>query len=249
MYTHARTHARTHAHTQTLSLTHTRAHTHTHTTNPHSQRLEDCTLYVTLEPCAMCAGVCLHARLERLVYGSRDIKSGCAGSVLDLVGGADQEKDTVLHGGVGGRNKSVNLISSATTPRFNHGMRVTGGVCEDQCARYLSPPPPSLCARVRAHVYSCDTHACTFHVLMSNFIITHATLQSCAACIHTCMHLYRMMNDFFSKRRRCVAASSVVWVACLLITQKHTRYPRGPPAAIGVLCVCVCAHPCACTRA
>ena len=111
----------------------------------------------------MCAGACLHARLERLVYGSRDIKSGCAGSVLDLVGGVDREKDEALHGGVGGRNKSVNLISSATTPRFNHGMRVTGGVCEDQCARYLSPPPPSVCARACARTCTHEhSRTCAF---------------------------------------------------------------------------------------
>ncbi|GAA6141041.1 tRNA adenosine(34) deaminase TadA [Hydrogenophaga sp. 5NK40-0174] len=47
-------------------------------------RLEDCTLYVTLEPCAMCSGAALHARLKRVVYGAPEPKTGAAGSVLDL---------------------------------------------------------------------------------------------------------------------------------------------------------------------
>ncbi len=47
-------------------------------------RLPGCTLYVTLEPCAMCAGAMLHARLDRLVFGARDPKTGAAGSVIDL---------------------------------------------------------------------------------------------------------------------------------------------------------------------
>ncbi len=47
-------------------------------------RLADCTLYVTLEPCAMCAGAILHARMARLVYGAPDPKTGACGSVVDL---------------------------------------------------------------------------------------------------------------------------------------------------------------------
>ena len=47
-------------------------------------RLDDCTLYVTLEPCAMCSGAMLHARLARVVYGAPDPKTGAAGSVLNL---------------------------------------------------------------------------------------------------------------------------------------------------------------------
>jgi tRNA(adenine34) deaminase len=49
-------------------------------------RLEGCTLYVTLEPCAMCSGAMLHARLERVVFGAPDPKTGAAGSVLNLFG-------------------------------------------------------------------------------------------------------------------------------------------------------------------
>jgi tRNA(adenine34) deaminase len=51
-----------------------------------SWRLNDCTLYVTLEPCAMCAGAMVLARLGRLVYGARDPKAGACGSVLDVIG-------------------------------------------------------------------------------------------------------------------------------------------------------------------
>jgi tRNA(adenine34) deaminase len=47
-------------------------------------RLPDCTLYATLEPCAMCAGAIMHARIERVVFGARDPKTGACGSVVDL---------------------------------------------------------------------------------------------------------------------------------------------------------------------
>jgi len=47
-------------------------------------RLEHCTLYVTLEPCPMCTGACIQARLDRIVFGAFDKKAGCCGSVLDL---------------------------------------------------------------------------------------------------------------------------------------------------------------------
>ena len=72
-------------------------------------RLEGCTLYVTLEPCAMCSGAMLHARLSRVVYGARDPKTGVAGSVLDLF----------------------------SSPRLNHQTQVTGGVLADACAEIL----------------------------------------------------------------------------------------------------------------
>jgi tRNA(adenine34) deaminase len=48
-------------------------------------RLIDCTLYVTLEPCAMCAGLLVHSRINRLVFATDDYKTGCAGSILNLI--------------------------------------------------------------------------------------------------------------------------------------------------------------------
>ena len=73
-------------------------------------RLAGCALYVTLEPCAMCAGAIQHARVARLVYGARDPKTGACGSVVDLFAEA----------------------------RLNHHTVVNGGVLADRCGRLLS---------------------------------------------------------------------------------------------------------------
>lgn len=75
-----------------------------------NHRLPGCTLYVTLEPCAMCAMAMIHARLARLVYGASDPKTGAAGSVFDLL--AD--------------------------PRHNHRVAVTGGVLAAEAGARLS---------------------------------------------------------------------------------------------------------------
>jgi tRNA(adenine34) deaminase len=72
-------------------------------------RLVDCELYVTLEPCAMCAGAMIHARLGRLVYGAADPKAGAAGSVLEVL----------------------------NHPRLNHQMNVSSGVLDEECAELL----------------------------------------------------------------------------------------------------------------
>ncbi|WP_369642737.1 tRNA adenosine(34) deaminase TadA [Acidovorax sp. A79] len=63
-------------------------------------RLDGCSLYVTLEPCAMCSGAMLHARLARVVYGAADPKTGAAGSVLNLFGHAELNHQTQVRGGV-----------------------------------------------------------------------------------------------------------------------------------------------------
>ena len=73
-------------------------------------RLEGCTLYVTLEPCQMCAGAIIQARIDRVVIGSMNPKAGCAGSVLNLL-----EMDG-----------------------FNHKAQVTKGVLEEECSSMLT---------------------------------------------------------------------------------------------------------------
>ena len=72
-------------------------------------RLEGCTLYVTLEPCPMCMGACLNARVPRVVYGAREPKAGACGSIVDLRAPAG----------------------------FNHRVEVAGGVLGDACAEVL----------------------------------------------------------------------------------------------------------------
>jgi tRNA(adenine34) deaminase len=63
-------------------------------------RLPDCELYVTLEPCAMCAMALMHARFKRVVFGARDPKTGCAGSVIDLFAESRLNHHTEIVGGV-----------------------------------------------------------------------------------------------------------------------------------------------------
>ena len=63
-------------------------------------RLDECDLYVTLEPCAMCTGAMLHARLKRVVFGAADPKTGAAGSVIDLFAQNQLNHQTDVHGGV-----------------------------------------------------------------------------------------------------------------------------------------------------
>lgn len=73
-------------------------------------RLEGCTLYVTLEPCQMCAGAIVQARMDRVVIGARNPKAGCAGSILNLL----------------------------QMPQFNHQVALTYDVLEPDCAAMLS---------------------------------------------------------------------------------------------------------------
>ena len=72
-------------------------------------RLPGCTLYVTLEPCAMCVGALVHARVDRVVFAATDPKTGACGSVFDL----------------------------AASPRLNHRFTVTGGVLAEESAALL----------------------------------------------------------------------------------------------------------------
>ena len=73
-------------------------------------RLEDCTMYITLEPCQMCAGAIVQARIPRVVIGSMNAKAGCAGSVLNIL----------------------------EMEQFNHQCQVTRGVLEEECSTMLS---------------------------------------------------------------------------------------------------------------
>ena len=73
-------------------------------------RLEGCTIYITLEPCQMCAGAIVQARITRAVIGSMNSKAGCAGSVLNVL----------------------------EMPEFNHQVEVTRGVLQEECSQMLS---------------------------------------------------------------------------------------------------------------
>jgi len=73
-------------------------------------RLSDCTLYVTLEPCPMCAGALVNARIDRLVYGAYDPKAGAVGTLMDL----------------------------SSDERLNHRFAVTAGVLERECSAVLT---------------------------------------------------------------------------------------------------------------
>ena len=73
-------------------------------------RLEDCTMYITLEPCQMCAGAIVQCRMGRVVIGAMNAKAGCAGSVLNIL----------------------------QMPQFNHQVEMETGVLEEECSTMLS---------------------------------------------------------------------------------------------------------------
>lgn len=70
-------------------------------------RLEECTLYVTVEPCPMCAGAIVQARIPNVVFGTRNVKAGCAGSILNIL----------------------------NEPKFNHQVNITEGILQSDCAK------------------------------------------------------------------------------------------------------------------
>jgi tRNA(adenine34) deaminase len=77
-------------------------------TNNH--RLLDTTLYVTLEPCAMCAGLLVHSRVKRLVFATRDFKAGAAGSVINLLNGSSLNHSIIIDEGI--MQKECSLLLS-----------------------------------------------------------------------------------------------------------------------------------------
>ena len=84
-------------------------------------RLEECTMYVTLEPCQMCSGAIVQARIPRLVIGCMNPKAGCAGSILNLL----------------------------QVPEFNHQVDITYGVLEEECSTMLTDFFKSLRLRLK----------------------------------------------------------------------------------------------------
>jgi tRNA(adenine34) deaminase len=75
-----------------------------------SWRLEGCTLYVTLEPCPMCMGACLNARVKRVVYGAREPKAGACGSILDLRAPAGYNHALDVLGGIRSAESSAAMV-------------------------------------------------------------------------------------------------------------------------------------------
>lgn len=65
-----------------------------------NHRLNDCTLFVTLEPCVMCAGLIVHARIKRLVFAARDFKAGAAGSVMNVLQGYPLNHKVIIDEGI-----------------------------------------------------------------------------------------------------------------------------------------------------
>ncbi len=85
-------------------------------------RLVDCTLYVTLEPCAMCTGAIQHARISRLVYGASDAKTGACGSVVNLMAETKLNHHTEVTGGVMAEETASLLSSFFKERRLNKKM-------------------------------------------------------------------------------------------------------------------------------
>ncbi|OFA30020.1 hypothetical protein BAE46_12420 [Glaciecola punicea] len=91
--------------------------------NTGNYRLPGASIYVTLEPCSMCAGLLVHSRIKQLVYGAHDLKTGAAGSVMNIV-----QHDTL-----------------------NHKLEVVSGVLGEECSAHLSKFFSDRRAQIKAH--------------------------------------------------------------------------------------------------
>jgi tRNA(adenine34) deaminase len=94
-------------------------------------RLPGCALYVTLEPCAMCAGAMMHARLARVVFGAADPKTGACGSVVDLFAQQKLNHHTVLVGGVMAAECGAMLKDFFASRRTEAQRRIAAGMESD----------------------------------------------------------------------------------------------------------------------
>ncbi|MBR5407754.1 MAG: tRNA adenosine(34) deaminase TadA [Lachnospiraceae bacterium] len=90
-------------------------------------RLEGCTMYVTLEPCQMCAGAIVQSRMDKVVIATMSPKSGCAGSIINLL----------------------------DEPRFNHQVEITTGILRDECSKMLSDFFTDLRKRLKTEKEGC----------------------------------------------------------------------------------------------
>ena len=104
-------------------------------------RLPGTTLYATMEPCVMCAGAIVHARVGRVVYGTADERWGGAGSVFDVLGCARLNHRPVVRGGVLAEESARLLLEFFRVRRANGGHRSHGGSGGEDCPRVEGDPP------------------------------------------------------------------------------------------------------------
>ncbi len=115
-------------------------------------RLPECELYVTLEPCAMCVGAMLHARLKRVVFGAYDPKTGAAGGVLDLFAERALNHHTMAYGGILAEECGAMLRSFFTERRGRRRPEEGTGVLPDPGISIDEGPEPDIGSTVVAEI-------------------------------------------------------------------------------------------------